>query len=117
MAPPVPEYAAILASPIFAPDRRPASAEGASTTATGSLGAYAALGAVTSHAVAMAVIAVPGGGTKTLHRGEEIDGWRMIGVDSTQVFFERNGLRHTLVIGAPPETANIDAGSTQAASQ
>jgi general secretion pathway protein N len=102
MVPPVPEYAAILASPIFAPDRRPGAPEGSSGNGAGSLSGYAAIGAVAGGGSATAVITVPGGGIKTLRRGEEVDGWRLVGVDRTQAYFEHNGVRHALVIGAPP---------------
>jgi hypothetical protein len=32
-------------------------------------------------------------------------------VDRTHVYFERNGARHALVIGAPPEAAAPGAGA------
>jgi general secretion pathway protein N len=105
VVPPVPEYAAILAAPIFAPDRRPGAPEGASSNAGGSLAGYAAVGAVSSGTGATAVITAPGGGLKTVRRGDEVDGWRLTGVDKTRVYFEHNGVRHALVIGAPPEAA------------
>lgn len=107
MVPPVAEYAAILASPIFAPDRRPgASGDGSVGGGGGSLAGYTAIGAVAGGGVATAVVAVPGGAIKTLRRGDEVDGWRLVGVDRTQVYFERDGVRHALVIGAPAEASN-----------
>jgi len=109
MVPPVQEYAAILASPIFAPDRRPASAENPSGGDGGSLSGYAALGGVGGRDVATAVITLPGGGVKNLRRGDEVEGWRMIGVDRTHVYFERGGVRHALTIGAPPEAVAAPA--------
>lgn len=105
MVPPVQEYAAILASPIFAPDRLPGPAGGGSDGGGGSLAGYAAIGAVSGRAVASAVVTAPGGGIKTLRLGDEVDGWRLSGVDRTHVYFERNGVRHVLVVGAPPEAA------------
>jgi general secretion pathway protein N len=104
MVPPVPEYAAILATPIFAPDRRPGPAEGSgSDGAGGSLAGYAALGAAVGPTVASVVISAPGGAIKTLRRGDEIGGWRLVAVDKTRAVFEHNGARHTLVVGAPAE--------------
>jgi hypothetical protein len=115
VVPPVPEYAAILASPIFAPDRRPGASGDVSPSSGGSLSGYAAVGAVASRADATAVIAVPGGGIKTVRRGDEVDGWRLVGVDRTRVYFEHNGVRHALMIGAPPEAAaQPGAGPTNA---
>lgn len=105
MVPPVQEYAAILASPIFAPDRQPGPSGGASEGPGATLNGYAALGGVAGREVASAVISAPGGGIKTVRRGDELEGWRLIGVDKTHVYFERNGVRHALVIGAPAETA------------
>jgi hypothetical protein len=97
------EYPAILASPIFAPDRRPGSAGGAADTGGGTLAGYAALGAVTGGSVAAGVVSAPGGGTKTLKRGDEVEGWRLIAVQRTRLVFERHGERHALEIGAPAE--------------
>lgn len=101
MVPPVPEYAAILASPIFAPDRRPGPSGESAESGSGSLAGYAAIGGVAGRAVASAVITVPGGGIKTLRPGDEVDGWRVVGVDRTRVYLEHNGERRALVIGAP----------------
>ena len=118
MAPPVAEYAAILASPIFAPDRRPGASGGTSESGGGgSLAGYAAIGAVAGRGVATAVVTLPGGGIKTLRLGDEADGWRLVGVDRTQVWFERNGVRHALVVGAPAEAVNPQTPDGQPASQ
>jgi hypothetical protein len=114
LVPLVPEYAAILAAPIFAPDRRPGASGDASPSAAGSLGGYAAVGAVASRADGTAVIIVPGGGIKTVRRGDEVDGWRLTGLDKTRVYFEHNGVRHALVIGAPPEAAAPAGGPNNA---
>jgi hypothetical protein len=111
MVPPVQEYAAILASPIFAPDRRPGPSGPDAEGGGGSLGGYAALGAAVGREVASAVISSPGGGVKTVRRGEEVDGWNLVGVDRTHVYFERKGVRHALVIGAPPEAAASKPGT------
>jgi hypothetical protein len=114
MVSPVPEYAAILASPIFAPDRRPGPSGGVSGSGAGSLAGYAALGAVAGRAVASAVISAPGGGIKTLRQGDEIDGWRLVEVDKTRVVLEHNGVRQSLVVGAPAEAANVQPAGTDA---
>ena len=107
VVPPVLEHAAILAAPIFTPDRRPGAPGEGPARAGGSLAGYAALGGVTGRGVASAVVSVPGGAIKALHAGEEIDGWRLVGVDRTRLYFARNGVRHALVIGAPAEPANV----------
>lgn len=105
MIPPLPEYPAILRAPIFAPDRKPGPAA-ATGPAGSSLGGYAALGAVVGRAVASVVISGPGISPKTLRRGDMLDGWRLVAINPTKATFERNGLRHDLVIGAPAEGAS-----------
>jgi general secretion pathway protein N len=101
--PPLPEYAAILAEPIFTPDRHPGPAGAAPVAASGLLAGYAALGAATGHGEATAILSVPGGGVRTLHPGDAVEGWRLVGVSGERLTFERQGLRHALVIGAPAE--------------
>ncbi len=92
----------MLASPVFAPDRRPG--EAASTaSAGGPLSGYAALGAASGRSVATAVLSAPGGVTKTVRRGELLEGWRLVSVDDAKLTFETDGVRHVLVIGAPAE--------------
>ncbi|MDB5481951.1 MAG: hypothetical protein JWO83_3004 [Caulobacteraceae bacterium] len=115
MVPPVAEYAAMLATPIFAPDRRPGAAGGVSESGGGSLAGYAAIGGVSGHAVSSAVVTIPGGGIKSMRLGDEVDGWRLAGVDRTRVYFERNGVRHALVIGAPAEGAPPPPGTAGSA--
>jgi general secretion pathway protein N len=112
LVPPVPEYAAILAAPIFAPDRRPGASGDSPSSSGGSLAGYAAVGAVTSRADATAVITAPGGGIRTVRRGDEVEGWQMSGADKTRVYFERRGVRHALVIGEPPEAAAAQPGGS-----
>ncbi len=96
----LPEYAAILKAPLFAPDRHPGDI-GPNTA--GALGAYAALGSISGGSAAAAVLSGPGGSTKTLRTGETLEGWRLAAVDRTKLTFERNGQKHILVIGEPAE--------------
>jgi hypothetical protein len=112
VVPPVLEYAAVLASPIFAPDRRPGASTAGSERSGGSLAGYAALGGVAGRGVASAVVSAPGGAIKSLRAGEDIDGWRLVGVDRTRLYFTRNGVRRALVIGAPAEPATVQAGAS-----
>lgn len=96
----LPEYAAILTSPLFAPDRRPAGAATASGPGSDTLAGYAALGAATGNAVASGVVSLSGGKVVTLRRGDMMDGWKLVGVSRTRLTFVRNGARQDLVIGA-----------------
>ena len=58
-------------------------------------------------------MAVPGGGVKTVRRGDDLEGWRLVAIDRTRVIFERKGARHALIIGAPPESGQTPAGDTE----
>jgi hypothetical protein len=92
--------AAILRAPIFAPDRR----RGANETPTpggGALDGYAALGSASGHGVAAAVVATPGGATRALRIGEDLEGWRLAAIGRSALTFERNGVRRSLIVGAP----------------
>ena len=111
--PKLPEYAAILASPLFAPDRRPGDAGTSSAPANAPLAGYAALGAATGRTVATALVSGPGGKTQTLHRGDALDGWRLVALDRTRLIFERDGAHHALVIGAPAGDPAKSSASTQ----
>ncbi len=110
---PLADFAAILAAPLFAPDRHPGASASLTDTGGGSLAGYAALGAASGRAVATAVMAVPGGGVKTVRRGDDLEGWRLVAIDRTRVIFERKGARHALIIGAPPESGQTPAGDTE----
>jgi general secretion pathway protein N len=108
-----PEYAAILASPLFAPDRRPgpatfAAADGSAPGAA-SLDGYAAVGAAVGRNLATAVISAPGGVVKTLRLGQSLDGWTLAAVDSRRVVFTRSGARVTLVVGEPATASTAAA--------
>ncbi|HEY2178328.1 MAG TPA: hypothetical protein VGH15_07075 [Caulobacteraceae bacterium] len=112
VVPPLPEYAAILAKPIFAPDRKPGAGD-LSATSGGELAGYAALGAAVGHGVAAAVVSGPSGSIRTVHAGDVVEGWRVVAVESGKLTFDRNGVRHTLVVGAPAEA--ITKAATPAA--
>ena len=109
-APLEPEYDGILARPIFAPDRKPGA--GAAGAAAGELAAYAALGAAVGHGVATAVISGPAGAVKSVRAGDLVEGWRVAGIGADRVTFERNGVHHTLMVGAPAEALAKAASGT-----
>jgi hypothetical protein len=102
--PPAPLWSAILAAPIFAPDRKPAPG-GSQLPGGGPLAGYAALGAATGGARASAIIALPGGQARAVRQGDEVDGWRVVAVTRARISFEKNGVRHDLVVGEPAEAA------------
>jgi hypothetical protein len=65
------------------------------------LAGFAALGTATGRGVAVAVISGPSGKTNELRLRDDLEGWRVVGIDRSRVTFERNGLRTSLVVGAP----------------
>jgi hypothetical protein len=80
---------------------------------------YAALGAATGRSLATGVVALPNGQTQLVHRGDTLDGWRLVGVEPSRLIFERQGERHVLVVGAPaaPLTPVADVATSSAAPQ
>ena len=111
--PAVPDYAAILAAPIFAPDRRP---DATPSAAADAMQGYAALGAATGRA-AVAVISTPDGKTQTLTLGDDVGGWRLVGMTLQALTFEHNGTRTQLVIGAPAAVAPAPPAATDSTGQ
>jgi hypothetical protein len=107
-----PQRPAILSLPIFAPDRKPAPG-GGQPAGGGPLAQYAAVGAATGGAHSSAIISLPGGKAKALRTGEEIDGWRLVAISTTRLTFEKKGVRHDLVVGAPAEATTQDSSDSQ----
>jgi hypothetical protein len=117
-APPqTPDYPAILAAPLFAPDRKPGPDDDGSAAGGPSMAGYAALGVATSRTAAAAVLSTPAGKVVTLRRGEVVDGWTLTDLTPTRLTFEQKGARHELDVGAPAETAADSSSDQQAANQ
>jgi hypothetical protein len=112
--PPASDYPAILASPVFAPDRKPGSAELAAAGG-GALAGYAALGAAAGGGAASGVVSGPGGQAKTIRVGDSLEGWRLVSVSRAVLTFEREGARHQLMVGAPAEVLAPLVNATPAA--
>jgi hypothetical protein len=104
VAPVAPDYPDILAAPIFAPDRRPGPTS--QSIGSGPLAGYAAVGAAVGRDLASAVVAAPSGQVRVLHRGDEVNGWRLTAIDRARLVFERQGAIQTLAVGAPAEAAS-----------
>ncbi|MBV9994444.1 MAG: hypothetical protein JO127_04445 [Caulobacteraceae bacterium] len=97
--PALPDYPAVLAAPLFAPDRQPGGS-GDQAAGEGGMGGYAALGVATGGSAATAVVSAPGGKIVTLRPGDSVDDWKLVSVSPTRLAFERKGVRQDLVIGA-----------------
>jgi hypothetical protein len=100
--PPLPDYPSILASPVFAPDRKPGEAELAQAGG-GALSSYVALGSAAGGGADSGVVAGPGGRAKTIRVGDSLEGWLLESITRTRLIFVRDGVRHQLVVGAPAE--------------
>ena len=105
---PAPSYPAVLAAPIFAPDRKPGPG-GSAMPGGGPLAGFAALGSAVGGAASSGIVVLPGGQVRTLHVGDDMSGWRLVGVDRSRLVFERKDVRHALIVGAPAEAATETA--------
>ncbi|HEV2365169.1 MAG TPA: hypothetical protein VGS12_13340 [Caulobacteraceae bacterium] len=102
-APSIPDYPAILRSPLFAPDRRGGEDEPGSLA--GGLDAWRVLGAATGHRLAMAVVQGPYGAPKSITPGQSLEGWRLAAILPGRLLFVKAGERRTLPIGQPAQAA------------
>jgi len=91
-------YNAIMAHPIFAPDRAPPPME---LDETGNLNGVEVLGtAIAGKEAAAALLRDSEGEFQRVKVGGEIDGWKLVSIDPDQLVFDRNGERRTLNLDA-----------------
>lgn len=105
-------YPAILAHPIFAPDRAPPPAE---AEASGNLSGYEVLGtAIAGKAAAAAILRDSGGEMTRVKVGEDIDGWKLVSIAPDELVFDRNGERRSLTVDitAPAKPGAGGVGGT-----
>jgi hypothetical protein len=110
-APVVADFPAILHAPLFTPDRRPSDADAVSARTSGPLDKYAVLGVTVGGALSSTLVAAAGAPPVTVKTGELLEGWRLEQVARAKVVFEHDGVRQTLLVGAP------SASATRAAEQ
>lgn len=103
-APVIPDYPAILQAPVFAPDRQPGSDQDAAS-AGGPLGGFVAIGVAIGPKFAAALLKGPDGFIRTLHRGDRVQDWRLVAIESSQITFARDTARHVIAVGAPAASA------------
>jgi hypothetical protein len=95
-AAPAPQYRAIMAHPIFAPDRAPPPAE---AEASGNLSGVEVLGtAIAGKTAAAALLRESDGTFARVKVGEEIEGWKLVSIAPDELVFDRNGERRSLEI-------------------
>jgi hypothetical protein len=110
--PPVPDYPAILDTPIFAPDRKP---DASAVPVAGGMEGFDVLGIATAGDTATAVVREPGGSIQRLKPGEQVQGWTLVAVELRQLTFERNKERRVLMLTkTPPPVVAAPAESTSA---
>jgi hypothetical protein len=97
-------YPAIIAHPIFAPDRAPPPTE---AETAGNLSGVEVLGTAIAGKVAAAALVRDSDGTiSRVKIGGDIDGWKLVSIAPTELTFDRNGERRSLTvdISAPKST-------------
>lgn len=94
---PLPTYSALLQSPIFAPDRAARGGE-AGPAGPASLDGLVVVGIAVRPGVASALVKSGDGPVTKLRPGQEIAGWRLVGVDPSHLSFVRDGERRILTL-------------------
>jgi len=89
------EYPAMLANPIFAPDRKP---DATAVPVSGGMNGFTALGVATAGDTATALVRGPGGVVQRLKPGDLMLGWKLVDVTLNQLTFERDKERRVLTI-------------------
>ena len=91
---PIPQmYRAIMAHPIFAPDRAPPPAEADDAS---NLSGVEVLGTAIAGTSAAALVRDSEGTFTRVKVGEEIEGWKLVSIEKQLLVFDRNGERRTL---------------------
>jgi hypothetical protein len=92
-------YAAVLQRPIFAPDRAPVVLQAA---AMGNLNGFEVLGTAIAGNVSAALVRDNSGRIMRVKPDAILQGWRLVSIDRTQLLFDRDGERRTIVVTAAP---------------
>jgi hypothetical protein len=100
--PPMPiarEYPAILMRTVFAPDRAPTILQ---AQTAGNLSGYEVMGTAIARNVSTALVRDVTGRVMRIKPDETLQGWRLVSIDRTQLLFDRDGERRTLMVTAAP---------------
>ena len=103
-------YASILAHPLFAPDRAPVTAE---TQPSGNLNGFEVLGTAIAGDVSAALVRDSTGRIIRLKPDETLQGWRVVSIDRTQLVFDRDGERRTLIVDMNRAKGGAGIGETK----
>lgn len=88
-------YQAVLAHPIFAPDRAPPPAEAASA---GNLNGVEVLGTAIAGNRMAALVRESDGTFARVKVGDEIEGWKLLSIAPQELVFDRNGEHRSLSV-------------------
>jgi hypothetical protein len=95
------EYPAILMRTVFAPDRAPTILQ---AQAAGNLSGFEVMGTAIAGTVSTALVRDATGRVIRIKPQETLQDWRLVSIDRTQLVFDRDGERRTLVVtSAPPK--------------
>lgn len=96
----VPDYAAILARPLFTPGRAPGGAGSDATAASAQLSDFTVVGVAVAPRFTAAFVRGPGGEVRTLRPGDSLLGWKVAGVRRDAVVLEVEGRKRELPVSA-----------------
>lgn len=88
-------YAAVLAHPLFAPDRAPVTVE---AQPSGNLSGFEVLGTAIAGNTSTALVRDATGRIVRVKPDESLQGWRLVSIDRMELVFDRDGERRTLSV-------------------
>jgi hypothetical protein len=91
------EYPAILMRTVFAPDRAPTILQ---AQTAGNLSGYEVMGTAIAGNVSTALVRDVTGRVVRIKPDETLQGWRLVSIARTQLVFDRDGERRTLLVTA-----------------
>ena len=95
-----PDYPAILSRPLFTPGRTPSGSGADGTSANAQLSDFSVVGTAVDHSFAAAFVRGPGGGVRTLRRGDSLLGWTVAEVRRDALVLEVEGRKRELPVAA-----------------
>jgi hypothetical protein len=96
-------HLAVLARPIFAPDRAPILLQ---AQTAGTLAGYDVLGTAIAGNVSTALVRDTTGQVVRVKPDAILQGWHLVSIDRSQLVFDRDGERRTLAVTAAPGKPN-----------
>ena len=104
-APVARSYPAVLARPIFAPDRAPVILQAPSG---GNLAGFEVVGTAIAGTISAALVRDATGRIIRVKPEDVVQGWRLVLVERTQLTFDRDGERRSLAVTAAPPPTGVN---------